>query len=125
MVSAAFLVALLSHTSPAPRLVVQSGHSDHISAIAFSPDQKLLITGSWDSTAAIWELTSGRQIHRLVSHTRTVRVATFSPDVTLVATGGDDKTVRVWETRSGRELHRLTGHTGKVISAAFSSDGKK
>ena len=40
-------------------------HTDVVSSVAFSPDGKLLATGSWDNTAKLWDLSSGQCINTL------------------------------------------------------------
>jgi WD40 repeat protein len=33
-----------------------TGHSDRVYTLAFSPDGKILATGSWDKTVKLWKL---------------------------------------------------------------------
>jgi hypothetical protein len=47
--------------------VPQSGHGAWVTAVAFSPDGRLLATGSTDRTARLWEVESGSWIGALVS----------------------------------------------------------
>ena len=35
------------------------GHSDAVNSVAFSPDGKLLASGSWDKTVQLWESKTG------------------------------------------------------------------
>ncbi|MBW0009270.1 MAG: hypothetical protein JO063_03975, partial [Pseudonocardiales bacterium] len=36
-----------------------TGHSDIVYAVAFSPDRRMLATGSRDSTARLWDVATG------------------------------------------------------------------
>ena len=92
------------------------------SIAVFSPDGKLVVTGSGDRTARIWDVASGRGIQTLKGHTDVVSSAAFSPDGTLVVTAGDDRTARIWDVASGRSTQTLRGHSAR--SAVFSPDGK-
>lgn len=45
------------------------GHSYSIAALAISPDQKYLVSGSYDRTIKIWSLDSGLETRTLSGHT--------------------------------------------------------
>jgi WD40 repeat protein len=95
-----------------------------VHSASFSPDGTQMVTASTDNTARIWDVRSGAQLHRLISHDDwVVRSAIFSPDGTQIVTPCDDRTARIWDVKSGAQLHCLTGHTKWVSSASFSPDG--
>ena len=33
----------------------QSAHSDYVCSVAFSPDGKTIVSGSWDQTLKVWD----------------------------------------------------------------------
>jgi WD40 repeat protein len=92
---------------------------------SFSPDGKRIATASSDTTARIWDASTGRQIRVLRGHTATVTSARFSPDGTRLVTSSKDKTVRVWNADTGALQAIFTDHTDVVWNAAFSPDGKR
>lgn len=95
-----------------------------LQAVAFDPDGRTVAAGAWDGTVSIWDVTSGRRIHRLVGHSDRIHTVAFSPDGRLIASGSRDHTARIWSTESGAALHVITGHRDRVLALAFSPDGR-
>src|SRR5262249_55032575 len=103
------------------RVAECKGHEDEPVSAAFSPAGTLLVTGSADKTARVWEAASGNEKYALRGHTDGVLVVAFSPDGKLVATGGKDGLVKLWDADMGKERATLKGHT-VVRCLAFAPD---
>jgi WD40 repeat protein len=99
------------------------GHLRVVSSVAFSPDGQRIVTGSYDQTAKVWEVASGRELLTLKGHRRRIFSVAFSPDGQRIITGSD--TAKVWEAASGRELLTLYGHSDAIGSVGFSPDGQR
>jgi len=85
--------------------------------------RRLGLTGSWDKTARVWDVATGREIQRLEGHTEMVKSVAFSPDGRWALTGSNDKTTRLWDVATGREVRRIEGDS-LVNSVAFTPDGR-
>ncbi len=101
------------------------GHEHEITAGAFSPDGRVIVTASADSTVRIWDPATGEQQRVLRAHRGPVRALSFSQDGSWLVTAGDDGTARIWDAQTWQEWLTLTGHTGPVYAAEFSPDGQQ
>jgi WD40 repeat protein len=97
----------------------RSGMGASISALAFSPDGKLLASSDRYQTR-LWDLATARAIATWAEYPYH-RVA-FSPDGKLLA-GASYTGINIHRVADGRRLHRLDPVTTAVESITFSPDG--
>jgi hypothetical protein len=65
--------------------------------VAFSPDGKKIVSGSWDNSVRIWNAETGKaEGNSLQCHTSDVRSVALSPDGKKIVSGSDDSSVRIW-----------------------------
>src|SRR5437667_349759 len=95
------------------------GYAGLVWSVAWSPDGKLLASGTNDGTVRWGDSTSGRLRYTFEGHVHQVLSVAWSPNGKL-ASGSGDKTVRLWDSTNGRLLHTLEGHTNLVNSVAWS-----
>jgi len=107
-----------------PEVFVQLGHSSEVKAVAFSPDGKQALSGSWDETLKLWDVETGREIRTIPGHTSIVYAVAFSPNGKRALSGSGDNTLKLWDVETGQEIRTFTGHTDSVTAVAFSPDGK-
>jgi WD40 repeat protein/energy-coupling factor transporter ATP-binding protein EcfA2 len=98
-------------------------HDGEVRAVTLSPDGHLVLSGSDDDTARLWDAAWGTQLAELRHGERGwVRAVAFSPDCTMAVTAGADQAARVWRVRDGSELKCLA-HDEGVRAAAFHPSG--
>jgi WD40 repeat protein len=100
------------------------------SAIAISPDGRLLAATSQDGNVHFWDIPSGKpaQPHgdcpaQPATSGNRVQAIAFSPDGRILATAGTDKTIRLRTLATCHDL-MVNGHLGAINAVAFSHDGK-
>jgi WD40 repeat protein len=107
--------------TPAPRLVVPTGHTEFGRCFAFSPDGRFLIT-TCGPIVVLWNR-AGQELQRYYSDCDDIDVVRFSPDASRFLSVGRDARVRIWELNS-HEGPRVIKNEGQVSDAAFSPDGQ-
>lgn len=103
------------------------GHTDHVWGAAFSPDGKVVASGSSDGSVILWDVAQRQPIKRLEGihpGLGILRVA-FSPGGELLAAGTSDGAILLWDVASRRFLRTLNGHRASVLNLAFNRDGNR
>ena len=103
-----------------------TGFKETVVTLAFSPDGKILASGSWikplfygtwprEKTSLLCWATPGTFGH-----------VDFAPDGKMLASGSPDNVIKLWDIASGKCIADLTGpHKLGIRCIAFSRDGAK
>jgi len=108
------------------------GHDWVVSTVAFSPNQRQIISGSWDKTLRLWDVDRGECLKTFQDGGTYIWSAEFSPDGrTVVSASGDivydypaDCFLRLWDIQTGDCRKIIRGHQGSVNDVSFSPDGR-
>ena len=95
---------------PRPECPV-SGHSDSVSCLAFKPgDPDILVSGSWDNTIKIWDLSTPACLST-VNVDSEVKSVAFSPCGKTIAAGCWNAKVVIVDVATVAVMRSLSGHS--------------
>jgi WD40 repeat protein/serine/threonine protein kinase len=102
---------------------------DHVAALDFSPDGKLLATGDYAHDVQLWDASTGERARTPLRQRDIVLSVAFSPDGKTLAAGtahdwNRDPQARMWDVATGRPLGEPMKHKHYVVFVAFCPDGR-
>src|SRR5262249_25450392 len=112
-----------------------TGHEGPVTALAFTPDGKTLVSASTDRSLRLWDTAAGQERPRLPGHAQHLTVLPSTPPALAVTPDGKRllawipgerlTTVGVFDLATGQPLLSFNDQGRKVVSLTFSADGKK
>jgi WD40 repeat protein len=111
------------------------GHTSWCQAMAFSPDDKQLLSGGRDCVLRVWNVTEQKEIYALTGQGRTIGAIAICPNGRVAATCGMNlptlgraepiRHIVLWDLKEGVQLDSYSGHDVDGQALAFSPDGKR
>lgn len=101
------------------------GHTDRVWSVALTPNGKLAISGSADSTIKVWDIEHRQLITTLTGHSASVWSVALTNDGRYAVSASDDHTIRIWDIENAKLVKTLLGHKDRVRAVAMSADGKR
>lgn len=101
---------------------VLRGHTDAVTALAFSPDGGTLASASRDTSIRLWSLESGAELSAMAGDKAATNAIAFSPDGATLATGTVELQVRLLDLATGA-TKRVIAFPDAVMDLAFSPGG--
>lgn len=102
-----------------------TGHKDTVSLLSFSPNGKLLASGSLDSTIGLWSTETWERVFTFTDLYGEIMTLLWHPSSLLLAAGADDAQAAMWNVLKGTLVMFFVGHRGAVTCTAWSPDVKK
>lgn len=100
------------------------GHSDAVSSVAYSPDGKYIISGSYDKTFKIWEASTGKCLKTLSGYSDKITSISYSFDGKYIVNATTGNKINIWEESTGKCLKTLEGYYNGYSSVSFSPNGE-
>merc|ERR1712020_431453 len=94
-------------------------HTKDVMSVAFSADNRQIVSGSRDKSVKVWNLTNCKLKTNHIGHTGYLNTVTMSPDGSLCASGGKDAKAMLWDLNDGKHLYTLD-HADTINALTFS-----
>jgi WD40 repeat protein len=117
---------VVSWGSRSGRQLFRSRLASHATAIAYSPDSRLLAVGTEDGQVLFWNARTGiAQAPPLHVSPATIAGISFSPDGTLMAVSSYDGSTTLWDLRSHQQLgSSFPERPSTITTPVFEPDGR-
>lgn len=94
----------------------------------WSPDQKIIASGSYNGTIQIWNAETGKPIRIIDAHFDDVTHVKFTPDGKWLISSSNSfevpSEIKIWNLENGSLVKKLEGNPCTTIASTFSEDGK-
>lgn len=84
-------------------LRILTGHNDNVNCVRISPNDSMVLSGSKDYSAILWDLQSGRKLAILKGRNAAVSYCSFSPDGKILMTGAEN-ILYLWSREQPRAI---------------------
>ncbi|ENN72007.1 hypothetical protein D910_08678 [Dendroctonus ponderosae] len=100
-------------------------HTSYMSCCLFPNSDQQILTGSGDSTCALWDVESGQLLQSFHGHSADVMSIDLAPSETgnTFVSGSVDKTALIWDMRTGQCVQSFEGNESDVNSVKFHPSG--
>ena len=110
---------------PKAIVVPQIGHSKGVTSVAFSPDGRSILSGSWDHTLKLWDAATGKVLRTFEGQPEAVNSVAFSPDGRGVLAASVGSSMKLWDIATGKLVRTFEADfSGTENAVVFSPDGR-
>jgi WD40 repeat protein len=96
-----------------------------VTALAFSPDGRTIVTGHDDGSLRFWDARGQALVGEITAPASAISAIAYSPDGNTLVTAAEDRVVRTWDAATHKAIGSFVSHTDRVPSLAWSADGSR
>jgi len=74
-------------------------HDDGVIKIINPPNSNYLYSCSLDNSIRVWDVRSGKQLHKFTGHTANILDFDVNKDESLIVSGSDDKKIKIFDLK--------------------------
>ncbi|NEP22897.1 hypothetical protein [Moorena sp. SIO3I6] len=100
-------------------------HRNLIVSLAFTPDEKRIISASLDKNIKVWDTKSGQEFFTLNGHNESIYAITITPDGKTLISASKDKTLKVWNLESVEKYSKVIYDNKSVNDVIITPDSKQ
>lgn len=82
-------------------------HNDSVYTVAFSPDDKIVASGSNDNTIKLWDVGTGKKMGTFMGHSNAINSVVFSHDNKFIISSAWDMTLKLWHIETGKCIETI------------------
>lgn len=117
-------------------LKVEGKSYDVLKSVVYSPDGSKILSSSWNSSARIWDVSTGKTLQTLQFDQNDIKwlgkkvgiqyygPVAWSPDGKFIVSGLPNFEIAIWDSEKGTLIKKLSGHTEKIVSICFTPDSR-
>ncbi len=103
-----------------------SGHQSAVTAVAFDPRGKTLLSGDMDGRLFFWDAQTRQQVDDVPGHDHLpVHALAFLPDGTQALSGGGDGKLLLWDVAKRQVLKTFAAHPAAVTGVSVAPEGRE
>ncbi|MYG00628.1 hypothetical protein F4212_16045 [Candidatus Poribacteria bacterium] len=100
-------------------------YNSAVTSAAFSPDNRTLVSSSYDNTLRFWDVDSGKEKNTVTGYGALFRDVSLSSDAqTLMSLCFGSNTVRLWDTNTGQHINNFIADKKYFTDAVLSPDAR-
>ncbi|MBC6431963.1 hypothetical protein FM036_14750 [Nostoc sp. HG1] len=97
--------------------------TDTIACVAISPDNQILVGGSWQKIW-VWNLETGELLRTIDAHSHWVLSVAISPDGNTLVSGSADRTIKLWSLNVGLLIRQINAHANWPNAVEITPEAK-